>query len=138
LCGSCKASYGLSFLFECLKCPHGIFSFLITAGVTLYLFAASSFTIRGCLPLDIKKTKHISVRLRSNESRGASVQDPEVNIEMVRMMIEGRVPPEYFRRNQGSGTSQPPKEWTQQESEYDLTKWKVTEIFKVSFPTSAS
>jgi len=68
-----------------------------------------------------------------NESRQVSVKDPEVNVEMVKMIVEGHVPPEYFQKNQAeASTSQTPIAPTQQETNYDLSKWKMTEMFKVS------
>lgn len=101
-------------------------------GVTLYLLALAAFTIKGCLPIDKKKAQNRSIRVPSNASFGASNQDPEVNIEMVRMIVEGHVPPEYFqRRQEEASTSQAPEESVETENQYDLTKWKTTEVFKV-------
>jgi len=120
-------------MFRCLKCPHIIFSFLIVLGATLYLLAVAALTIRGCLPSDINREREESVSEISNLSNGDSVGDPEVNIEMVKMIVEGLVPSEYFRKKQAEASaSQTPAPSAEHESKYDLTKWKMTEIFKVT------
>lgn len=97
----------------------------------MYLLAVAAFTIRGCLPCNTKKALSRSIRVQTDETPGTSVQDPEVNVEMVKMIVEGHVPREYFRAEQEASTSQTPIDSTKQESQYDLTKWKTTEIFKV-------
>jgi len=116
-----------------LKCPHKVLSFFIIVGVTLYLLATASFTIRGCLPIDIKKAQYKSRRIPSSETREASTRDPEINVEMVQMIVEGHVPREYFENRQKASTSQTTETSTQQETECELTRWKSTEIFKVIF-----
>jgi len=104
----------------------------VVLGVTLYLLAVAAFTIRGCLPVDNKNAQSRSIRAPSNKLSGISIRDPEVNVEMVRMIVEGHVPPEYFKRRQEeASTSHTPIELNEQESQYDLTRWKTTEVFKV-------
>lgn len=101
--------------------------------MTLYLLAIAAFTIRGCLPFDQKNAQRRSIRARSKKLSGVSIRDPEVNIEMVKMIVEGHVPREYFQRKQEeASTSKAPVESSEQESQYDLTKWKTTEVFKVN------
>lgn len=118
--------------FLCLECASRLLSILTLMGITLYLLATSSFTIRGCLPVNWRPQESNPTLRESTIAPEASDRDPEVNVEMVKMMVEGHVPLEYFKNRHEAGTSPTPNNSTQQETEYELTKWRTTEIFKVS------
>eukprot|EP00210_Caulerpa_lentillifera_P003968 g3787.t1 len=131
LCGSCKHSYGLFATFQCLKCPNAVVSLLIIFGIVAYLLAAASLTIRGCLPYSVKPRDGASDSNESSIASEALHRDPQVNIEMVKMLVEGYVPKEYLERRQTNHSSEPPTPKSQQENEYELTRWRITEIFKI-------
>eukprot|EP00210_Caulerpa_lentillifera_P003966 g3785.t1 len=133
LCGSCQNSYGLSATFECLRCPSTIISLLIIIGIVAYLLCASAFTIRGCLPLNTTHQHDPSSSNRSSTSLRRSNRDPQMNVEMVKMLVEGHVPKEYLERRQSANVhrSQSQTSTIDKENEYELTRWRTTEIFKI-------
>lgn len=132
LCGSCAKKYGLSMGFKCSKCPHAFGSVLTLASVTLFLLAISSFTIRGGLPLKLTTFRAPIPSTSAPRSQSDQEQHGEsgVNFEMVKMMVEGRVPSVYFRsKHEPSTTNAPPPD---QARDIELTKWITSEIFKVN------
>eukprot|EP00210_Caulerpa_lentillifera_P003967 g3786.t1 len=137
LCGSCKQSFGLSLRFSCLECPRDILSLLTILCITIYLLAAASFTIRGCLPFNLESQKVPSLSKQSSNDVGLSNKDPELNIEMVTMLVEGYVPPSYFEKQRTKHNShsqtqtQTQMDTSQQENEYELTRWRAAEILKI-------
>eukprot|EP00210_Caulerpa_lentillifera_P003970 g3789.t1 len=131
LCGSCKKSYGLSATFLCLRCPHVIVSLLIIVGVTAYLLGAATLTIRGCLPYNFKPQEGPSTSNQQSIVGGPSTRDPQVNVEMVKMLVEGHVPKEYLERRQSANVPRSQSQRTRQENEYELTRWRSTEMFKI-------
>eukprot|EP00210_Caulerpa_lentillifera_P003958 g3777.t1 len=137
LCGSCKTSYGLSATFQCLKCPITIFSILIIIGITIYLLLTAAFTIRGCLPLSSKPQDDPSTSNRSTKVANSSRGEMQVDIEMVTMLDEDKVPRKSSKMQKKTNSSQSQSQLqtqtssTQHENEYELTRWKTTEILKI-------
>eukprot|EP00210_Caulerpa_lentillifera_P003956 g3775.t1 len=140
LCGSCKNSFGLSARFLCSSCSSPILSFLNIVGIALYLLAAATFTIRGCLPFGFQPQNNPSISRHASNDVGHSGRDSQVNIEMIEMLGGSHVSREYFEerrtmnntiQRQTSNASQVQTLLIQQENEYDLTKWRITEIFKI-------
>lgn len=134
LCGSCAGAYGLSLGFKCSKCPHDFESVITLFFLTLYLLGLSSFTIRGGLPFSSRnsKTSLPSTSAARYDERGEDPQEVEVNFEMVEMLRDGYVPPEYFKKRKAERKLTEPTP-QQQVNELQLTRWITTEIFKVSF-----
>jgi len=111
--------------FRCLKCPSNSLSLLILMALTLYLLIASYFTIRGCLPLSLKKLKGGAVQTPSRNSPGSSTSDTSTHIEIKTHKIE-----EQQQIPQAS-TSQARTSTSQLGHEFEITKWRTTEIFKI-------
>jgi len=132
LCGSCKKSFGLSVRYLCLKCASAFLSLLTIIGITLYLLGASSLTIRGCLPSNFQSEYYQPGPSQSANVSETSYRDPEVNVEMVKIMVEGHVPREYIQQRQRAHRAQTETRSNQQETEHELARWRTNEIFKVS------
>eukprot|EP00210_Caulerpa_lentillifera_P003975 g3794.t1 len=134
LCGSCKKSFGLSARFLCLKCPSTILSLITITGIFIYLLAAASFTIKGCLPSTLRPRNDPSPSDQLSNAPGPSNRNEHLDVEMVKMLGEGHVAQVHSEQQERPNISQPQPETqapTQQENEYELTKWRTTEIFKV-------
>lgn len=131
LCGSCNKSYGLTMGFKCSKCPHAFASALTLVFITLVLLAISSSTVRGGLPVTTKAIEEARSSVSDTAQMQATVEPSEggVNLEMVRMMIEGRVPSAYFRPRQKPSTSTEPP--LNQTDDIHITRWITAEILKV-------
>eukprot|EP00210_Caulerpa_lentillifera_P000404 g394.t1 len=131
LCGTCKESFGISLRFQCVKCPHNLMSVLILIGLTIYLLCASVITIRGCLPMNINKASSRSAIAQSRNTSGNSTQHSGICLEIVNSRNEESVCEEHVAHKQGANMSRSQQSSTQQESDFELTKWRATEIFKI-------
>eukprot|EP00210_Caulerpa_lentillifera_P003962 g3781.t1 len=131
LCGSCNGSFGLSGTFLCSRCSSTLLSLLTIFAIATYLLGAAAFTIRGCLPFTINTHDYSSSSDQLSHDAGPLTRDSQVNIEMVKMLVEGYIEPEYSEETQLSIISQSQIPATQQEDEYELTRWRTTEIFKI-------
>eukprot|EP00210_Caulerpa_lentillifera_P000407 g397.t1 len=131
LCGSCKESFGISLRFQCLKCPRNFLSLLTLIGLTIYLLCASLITIRGCLPINTKKESRNSAIAQSRNIEGNSIHHSESGLQMVTLDVEECRTLEFVKQKQGANISRSQESSTQLENEYELTKWRTTEIFKI-------
>eukprot|EP00210_Caulerpa_lentillifera_P003959 g3778.t1 len=139
LCGSCKTSYGLSATFQCLKCPTVLVSVLIILGITLYLLGTAAITIRGCLPFHSKSKEDPSGSDQSSSVIGPLTRDSQISIEMVHAMVEDNVSRGQLVGQQGTSTvhtqtsnmSLVQAVKIEEVDEYELTKWQMTEVFKI-------
>eukprot|EP00210_Caulerpa_lentillifera_P003957 g3776.t1 len=129
LCGSCKSSYGLSATFQCLKCSTTTLSILIIIGITIYLLLTAAFTIRGCLPRSLETQNSPTTSNQSASVVNRSRREVQVNIEMAMMLVEGHAPLESFVVQQRPNNSQ--TSTIEQENEYEITRWRINEIFKI-------
>lgn len=115
-----------------MSCPRTIVSVLTLIGVTLYLLGASSLTIRGCIPADEEVHSERSVPAQSSNIPEASNGDVAVNVEMVERKAEGNVPPDSVNESQKSNISQTKTTSKTKNKKPELTRWKTTELIKVS------
>eukprot|EP00210_Caulerpa_lentillifera_P003940 g3760.t1 len=131
LCGSCNQTFGLSSRFMCRECTSNILSLLVIIGVTLYLLGATVVTIRGCLPSNLThRESHLETYQSLNVARPSDI-DQQVNIQMAETNDEGNVPQEQLAPNNSINISETEASKLQQETEFELTRWKITEIFKI-------
>lgn len=123
--------YGLSARFQCLKCYRNILSFLTLIALSLYLLVTASFTIHGSLPKATKQENGDATLSALNHRNPNSSKDLQINVQMVEMLRDGRVPPEYMRElereNAGESSIQ-----LEGRNECELARWRTTEIFKVN------
>eukprot|EP00210_Caulerpa_lentillifera_P003941 g3761.t1 len=131
LCGSCSQNFGLSSRFMCRECTSNILSLLVIIGVTLYLLGATVITIKGCLPSNLtQKGSHLTTNL-SAITLESSDRAQQVNIQMAERNDEGNVLQDRLSTNNEATLSETEISIIQQETEFELTRWKLGEIFKI-------
>eukprot|EP00210_Caulerpa_lentillifera_P000356 g349.t1 len=133
LCGSCKASYGLSSNFKCLHCPHIFVSILTLLISTGYLLATSTLSVQGALPSDITESEEQreirTALLPYGESSTPPSQQMEVNIDQNRSVNGGASATLAFNGQQRNSTVS--NSIDENTNEIEVTKMKINETVKI-------